>query len=156
GPGESGILAAPLIDGFEGNYFEWHGALRVDWGALVSRGTMQAARRPFESLRYGFSRGGDFYLRIDPDRRAGRGGLRGLGRDLVFRVGDDMRRLRLELDGDGNLREALLEGPKGAKTSAGRGVAASAALRKILELSVPCAAVGLVAGGTARLRIRIR
>jgi len=155
-PGESGVLCAPRIDGFEGDYFEWHGAMRVDWGALVSRGTMQAARRPLESLRYGFSRDGEFCLRIDPDRRAGQDALEGLGLDLAFRVGDDVRRLRLEFDGHGNLREALLEGPKGTKSSAARPVAASAVLRKILEVAVPCADVGLVAGGTARLRVRLR
>ena len=52
--------------------------------------------------------------------------------------------------------EALVEGRKGAGTSAPRGASARATARKILELAVPCADVGLVPGGTARLRIRLR
>jgi len=154
--GESGSVSTPRIDGFEGDYFEWHGAVRLDWGALASRGTMQAARRPFESLRYGFSRDGLFWLRIDPDRSAGERAFVGLGIDLACRVGDEVRHLHLDLDGNGDLKEALVEGPKGAGTSAPRGASVRATARKILELAVPAADIGLVPGGTARLRIRLR
>jgi alpha-amylase/alpha-mannosidase (GH57 family) len=155
-PPESGFVSAPRIDGFEGDYFEWRGAVRLDWGALASRGTMQAARRLFESLRYGISRDGLFCLRIDPDRSAGGRPLAGLGIDLACRVGDDVRRLRLDLDANGDLDKAVVESPHGTGAFPPRVVTASAVARKILELAVPCADVGLAPAVTARLRIRLR
>ncbi|OLC55404.1 MAG: hypothetical protein AUH92_02220 [Acidobacteria bacterium 13_1_40CM_4_69_4] len=155
-PGEPGVLLEPHIDGFEGDYFEWRGAARLEWGALVTRGTMQAARRPLESLLYGFTRDGMFCLRIDPDRRAGTRPFAGLGLDLTFRLGEAMRHLRLELNDRGDLEEARLDGPKGAEPPAPRAPAARAVARKILEMAVLCGDVGLGPGVAAGLGIRMR
>jgi len=154
--GENGVLPEPRIDGLEGDSFEWRGALRIEGGRLASRGAMQAARRPLESLRYGFTPDGTFCLRIDPDPQAGARAFAGMGLDLSFRAGETARRLRLELDESGDPKEIILEDPKGGPEPAARGVPVRAAARTILEMAVPCDAVGLGPGTTAGLGIRLK
>ena len=153
--GEAGLLLAPRIDGFEGDYFEWHGALRLEWGVLASRGTMQTAQRPLESLRYGVSRDGEFCLRIDPDARSGPAGFAGLGLDLSFRAGESARHLRLDLDDKGDLKDVVLEVPKGVPHSASLGAPVRAVARKVFEMAVSCQTLGLEPGMTVGLRIRL-
>jgi alpha-amylase/alpha-mannosidase (GH57 family) len=145
-PVESVLPHAPRIDGFEGDYFEWHGAARLEWSALASRGTMQAARRPLEALRYGFTRDGWFCLRMDPVPGTSARAFAGLGIDLAFRIGEGVRHVRLELDDMGDLKRGQPDADGSAR----------AAARKILEVAVPCAGIGLAPGQTARLRIRLR
>lgn len=156
GSGAPGILTAPRVDGHEGDLWEWRGARRIGWSALDSGATMQRADRPIESLHFGFTRAGLFCLRLDPDPQSGARRLAGLRLDLAFRVGDGVRHLRLDLDERGDLRSSGLDGPGGTGGAAPGVPRLSAAVRAILELTVPCEVVGLEPGTTAGLRISLR
>ncbi len=168
-PGE-GELAEPAswldprIDGFEDNFFEWYGAVRLSWTSLSALSTMQRSSRPVESLRFGFSRSGEFLLRLDPQhpdpaRPGRRPAFAGTGLDLSFRVGERTHRLLLDLGESGDLKSASLlpavpengRPPFEPLPSRARAVA-----RKILELSVPFQEVGLIPGQRAGLLVRLR
>ncbi|HEU4403033.1 MAG TPA: hypothetical protein VFT43_13115, partial [Candidatus Polarisedimenticolia bacterium] len=101
-----------------------------------------------------------FLLRLDPARHAEAPGFARFGIDLSFRVAGQTRQLLVDLDDRGDLRLARLltllpDG--GDETAAAAGDSqARAAGRKILELAVPSAEVGLVPGEPAGLLVRLR
>jgi len=142
-PPEPGGWLDVRVDGFEGDFFEWRGAVVLAAPSLDVPAAMRRAWRDVETMRYGFSRVGEFFLRFDPDRRAGPGSFAGLGVDLVFRCGEQTRRVRLLLDDRGDLKDVV---PAGVR----------AAARKIFELAVAGEIVGLVPGCTAGILIRLR
>lgn len=162
---EAGDLAeptawiSPRIDGFEGDFFEWRGAVLLAWASLSASASMQRAERGIDSLRYGFSRDGEFCLRLDPDPGAGAPAFRGLGVDLSFRLGEGAVHLCVALDERGDLEKAHVcagtvrdEGP----CADARPTSARAAARKVFEMAVPCREVGLEAGSGAGLQVRLR
>src|SRR2546425_1074642 len=106
--------------------------------------------------RYGVSRGGEFCLGIDPDAGSGPAGFAGLGLDLTFCAAESARHLRLDLDDKGDLKDVVLEVPKGVPHSAALGAPVRAVARKIFEMAVSCKALGLDPGMTVGLRIRLR
>jgi hypothetical protein len=105
---------------------------------------MRRAQRPIESLRFGFSPGGEFCLRLDPGRRAGPGILAGLVVELRFARDDgDAREMTIVLDETGDLREAT---PPSVRARA----------RKIFEMAVPAGDAGLQPGRSVSLSVRVR
>ncbi len=149
----------PRIDGYEGDLFEWRAAVRLTRADLSAPAAMQRARRGVESLRYGFSRQGDFFLRLDAGPDAGPGAFGGAVLELSFRCGEHTRHLRVELDEPGDLRQARLGSSETAVGESGveaRPCAVRAAARKILELAVPASALELPAVRTAGLLVRLR
>ncbi len=162
---EAGYLAEPAafiepcIDGFEGDFFEWHGAVQLIWTSLSAGGSMQKGVRAVRSLRYGFSRGGRLFVRLDPDTGAGPAAFALLGADLSFRVGERAVHLCVDLDEHGDLKTAhLCEGAmqEGVPCARPLPTAAEVRARKIFELAVPCGEVGLPPRHTAGLLLRLR
>jgi alpha-amylase/alpha-mannosidase (GH57 family) len=134
----------PVIDGYESAYFEWYGADRLDWPALVPGAAMQRAHRPIESLHFGITPRGDLVLRLDPGREAGPAVLRGLRIDLRFaEPGSGTREASALLDDAGDL---VAGSPQGLRA---RG-------RKVLELVLPAEDVGLRPGATVILSARLQ
>jgi alpha-amylase/alpha-mannosidase (GH57 family) len=149
---------SPTLDGFEGDFFEWVGAEAIPWSRLSPSSTQERAKGPLDSLRFAFSRKGDFLLRIDPPDASPPGHFASLRIEVTFRgSGEATAGIALELDEKGDLRAARrMETP--ADGSAGRSSGtsgAAAAARKIFEMSVPSAETGLNPGESALLRIRI-
>jgi hypothetical protein len=100
---------------------------------------------------------GEFVLRMDPPYREGPGPFKGVALDLVFRTAEEPRHVSVMLDEEGNLREArrwrrssednvVTPEPSGAR----------AALRKILELSVPAEETGFTPGQRASFQIKMK
>jgi alpha-amylase/alpha-mannosidase (GH57 family) len=150
---------APAIDGYEGDYFEWQGAVRLRWTALQAGSSMQRSSADLESLRYGFSAAGDFFLRLDPDPRRGHELFPALGLDLLFRHGERTLTVCFELDARGDLKRArrcAAGAPTVEPSAEFRPSAARAAARKILELALPAKELDLPAGQTAGLQVRLR
>lgn len=153
------VWLSPRIDGFEESFFEWEGAASFGWAALSPTSTLQRAERPLDSLRIGFSRSGEFLLRIDAGPQGAKPSFAGAGLHLSFRTGDHTRQLRVQLDESGNLRCATVSGPTAqgaAEGNPGRPSSTAAAARKILELAVPCEEVGLRQGERAALLVTLR
>jgi alpha-amylase/alpha-mannosidase (GH57 family) len=168
-PGD--LFLDPRVDGFEGSFFEWRGALVLPAVALGSASTMQQARRRIAALHAGFTRDGDLALRLDPDSDEGPAIFRGLGLDLAFRSERGVRHLSIDLDLNGDLAGARVgpEAPVGPETRDGadagagrrpaRGRAARtarAAARKILELRIRCDETGLRPGEPAGILVSLR
>jgi len=150
---------SPEIDGFQGDFFEWDGAVEVAWADLTPGSSMQRARRLLDSLRFGFSRTGEFLLRIDPGSQSEKGGFAHFGLDLAFRAEKTNRHLSVDLDGSGDLRETSLRGAAREEGEAGMPAHASsarAAARKIFELAIPAEEVGLHPGVRASLQVHLR
>jgi alpha-amylase/alpha-mannosidase (GH57 family) len=150
---------SPAIDGYEGDYFEWQGAVRLLWTDLQAGASMQRSEAGIESLRYGFSEAGDFFLRLDPHPRHGPALFRGLGLDLLFRLGERALRVRVELDEHGDLKEArrcAASDPGLEPCVEMLPSAARAAARKVLELSLPAGEIELPPGSTTGLQIHLR
>jgi len=158
-PLEVPVWLSPAIDGFERDFFEWEGAIRVEWTALARRSSMERAQRPLEALEFGFSRQGEFLLRLDPSAGSGPEFFKGLGLELIFRAESEPRHLSLAMDDQGNLQQARWwRGlPAGEEAEAFHELSqARVAARKILELAVPSEEVGLVPGRRATFQIRLR
>jgi len=156
-PLEPPVWLTPSIDGYESHFFEWEGAVRIEWAALQRRSTMERSRKWLEAVEFGFMEGGEFVLRIDPAEREGRSLFKGLALDVVFRASDEPRHLSVTMDDEGNLREAR----RWQRSAQDNVVApepsrAQAAARKILELSVPSEESGLVPGGRASFQIKLK
>jgi alpha-amylase/alpha-mannosidase (GH57 family) len=150
---------APTIDGYEGDYFEWQGAVRLRWTALQPGASMQRSSAGIESLRYGFSAAGDFFLRLDPDPRHRHALFPRLGLDLLFRLGERTLRVCADLDERGDLagaRRCAADAPGLEPCAELRPSAARAAARKILELVLPAGELDLPMGQTAGLQIYLR
>jgi hypothetical protein len=153
-------LIAPVIDGYEGNFFEWCGAVAIDGDDLAPASSMQRARRPFECLRYAFSPRGEMVLRVDPGPGAPAASFAGASVELAFRSGDRLRQVSLDLDERGDLRQARRrEGSAapapGAPAGRGSRSTARAAARKILEVAVPLEETGLEPGAEGILVVRL-
>ncbi|MCI0656167.1 MAG: glycoside hydrolase family 57 protein [Acidobacteria bacterium] len=150
---------SPVIDGFETHFFEWESAIRVDWPALTRRSTMERSQRWLEALEFGFSREGEFVLRIDPAGADGGEIFKGLGLEVTFRAGSEPWHLTLAFDDEGKPREARRWSGAGAGekvVSAAQPSRAQVAARKILELSVPSGDVGLMPGQRATFQIKLK
>jgi alpha-amylase/alpha-mannosidase (GH57 family) len=149
----------PGIDGFEGDFFEWHGAVRLSWSTLADHATMQRSTAPVESLQFGFSRSGEFLLRLDPPGAGPRPPFAATSLDLSFRSAESTRRIVLEVGDSGDLLSARLveESPDGEPAGAGsRPSRARAVSRKILEAAIPLEEAGLPPGSRGGLLIRLR
>jgi len=156
---EPPVWLTPRIDGFESNFFEWEGAIRVEWAALSRRSAMERSQRSLEALEFGFAPEGDFLLRIDPDPVfAGNDLFKEAGVDVTFRAGSGPKRFSLTLDGEGNLKTASWLAGTPAD---GRGASdparsdARAAARKILELAIPAPEMELPPGRRATFQVRL-
>jgi len=133
-----------IVDGYESAYFEWCAAPPLDWAGHGPDAAMRRAQRPIESLRFGFSPGGEFCLRLDPGRRAGPGILAGLVVELRFARDDgEAREMTIHLDERGDLRQAT---PPSVRARA----------RKIFEMAVPAGDAGLQPGRSVSLFVRVR
>jgi len=133
----------PVIDGYETGYFEWYGATRLDWSALVPGSTMQRAERPIDCLRYGVTPGGDLVVRIDPGRGAGAAVLCGARVDLLF-----------VRPGTGTL-EATAVFDEHGDPAPGSSSGMRARARKVIEIAYPADAAGLLPGGAVILFVRL-
>ena len=159
GLAEPAVWLDPRIDGFEGNYFEWQGSLRLSWAAWSADTTMQRAAPLVESVRIGFSRAGDLLLRLDPPPRMKQPAFAGMGIDLVIRAASGARQISVDLDDRGDLRQARLHRvtpEEGAAPGPSRPSMARAAARKILELLVSADEVDLRPGECAGILVRLR
>ena len=153
------VWLAPVIDGFETNFFEWESAVRVEWAALARRSTMERSQRWLEAVEFGFTRQGEFVLRIDPSGPAWGEFFKGLGLELTFRADAQPRHLSVAIDEQGNARPARrwTSAAAGEKVvSAGEPSRAQVVARKILELSVPSEEVGLKPGTRATFQVRLK
>jgi alpha-amylase/alpha-mannosidase (GH57 family) len=150
---------APKLDGYEGDFFEWEGAVRLRWPRLSPSSTQERSKALFEAIRLGFSRAGDLFLRIDPPAGANSGYFGNLWLTLELKGSAVMKAVALELDSGGNLRQVLREDlPRAAgAASAGPGKpsGAKAIARKIFEMAVPGDETGLAPGEEAELRIAL-
>jgi hypothetical protein len=157
---EPPVWLTPRIDGFESDFFEWEGAIRVEWAALARRSAMERSRPPIAALEFGFTPAGDFLLRIDPPTaKTGNDWFKEVAVELTFRSEADPRHLSLELDEAGNLAGASwLTGSPAAAGDAGSAApsGAQAAARKILEVAVPAGELGLTQGRRATFQVRLR
>jgi alpha-amylase/alpha-mannosidase (GH57 family) len=156
---EPGTWLRPRVDGFENDFFEWEGAIRLDWASLVHPSAMQRSRAPVLSLHIGFTREGAFVMRLDPAPAAGPPFAAGLEVDLGFRSGSSVRHVEIRIDGKGELVEARRweSAPgKGGAPAVREASAARAAARKILEASVPAQETGLAPGDRPSLLVRLR
>jgi alpha-amylase/alpha-mannosidase (GH57 family) len=159
GLAEPSAWLSAVIDGYEGSYFEWQGAVRLAWNDLCAPSTMQRAACLVDSLRFGFSQAGEFLLRLDADATAGTAAFAGLGLELSFRVGERVQHVCVDLDERGDLKRAGLckaSGPGPGAGADGRPTSARAAARKIFELAAPTAELGLAPGQRAGLVVRLR
>jgi alpha-amylase/alpha-mannosidase (GH57 family) len=156
-PLEPAVWLSPAIDGFESHFFEWEGAVRVEWAALARHSTMERSKRWLEALEFGFARGGEFLLRIDP-AADGSALFAGLKMEVIFRAEESAAHLSLVLDGEGNLaRTSLRDGNKGSDgSSPERASRAQLKARKILELAVPADEARLAPGRPASFQIKLR
>jgi hypothetical protein len=160
---EAGLLEpltwlSPVVDGFEGDFFEWDGAETIPWSRLSPASTQERARGLLESLRFGFSKEGGFQLRMDPPQSSPAGYFARFRVHLTFKgAGEATRRIGAELDEKGDRAQAWIEpAPEEAPAGAGRSPSSlSLAARKILEMAVPAEETGIVPGERAVLRIRI-
>jgi hypothetical protein len=133
-----------VVDGYESSYYEWCAARALEPGGAGEEAAMRRARLPIESLRWGVAPGGEFCLRLDPDRRAGPGVLAGLAVELRFASAESgAREVSVSLDERGDVIDAK---PASVRARA----------RKILEMTVPAADAGLVPGRPATLSVRVR
>ncbi len=157
GPLEPFAWLSPALDGYEADFFEWEGAEPIPWSRLSPASTLERARAPLESLRFGFSREGALLLRIDPPAAAAPDYFAGCLVNLSFRGnGETTRRIEVELDGKGDLKGARLEGGAPEEGPAGSGASAAVAVaRKIFEMGVPAAETGLMPGDRAVMRVRL-
>ncbi len=163
--GAAAIFSGPVdwlrvtIDGYEGDYFEWQGATMLASSALHASGAMQRAGRTVASLRFGFTRGGEIVLRLDPDPQTPLPVWADLGLDLSFHGGGETRQISVDLDERGVARPArlyLAVPQEGTAALSPRPSRANVAAGKILEISVPAEEAGLRAGRRAGLRVRLR
>ncbi len=158
-PPQPAIQLSPRIDGFESDFFEWEGAIRLAGRALERRGTMERAQRSVEALEFGFAHAGEFVLRLDPAPGKAASLFGAAGVQVTFRTGPESRHLTLALDEAGNLKSAKRwsGAPEADKSIAAfEPSRARAAARKILELAVPSEEAGLVPGGRATFQVRLR
>ena len=153
------VWLSPVIDGFETHFFEWESAIRVEWAALIRRSTMERSQRWLEAVEFGFSEGGEFVLRIDPSGANAADFFKGLGLEVIFCADSRPWHLSLEFDDEGKPREAR----RWSSAAAGEKVVsapepsrAQVAARKILELSVPSAEVGLIPGRRASFQVKLK
>ena len=150
---------SPVLDGFEGDFFEWEGAEPIPWSRLSPASTLERAQGLLESLRLGFARGGEFLLRMDPPPAGGPGYFGGLRIHLFFKgAAESTCRIAVDLDEKGDLRAARREGAapeEGGLEVGERPSAAIAVARKIFEMAVPSGETGLKPGERASLRIRL-
>jgi hypothetical protein len=149
---------SPVLDGFEGDYFEWEGAVAIPWSRLSSASTQERARGLLDSLRFAFSREGKLLLRMDPPPASGPRYFAGLRIVLSFKGEEESaRRITVDLDQLGDLKEVRIEmASKAGAPEIGRGASAfAAAARKILEMAVPFGEAGLHPGERVVLRIQI-
>ena len=158
-PAEPAVWLSPPLDGFESHFFEWEGAIRVEWAALIRRSTMERSQRWLDALEFGFAKDGEFVLRMDPSAGNGKNLFKGLGVDVAFRAESQLVHLSLAMNKEGNLQEARRWRDPAAgepKAIAPEPSRARVAARKILELSVPSDEVGLTPGRHASFQIRLR
>ncbi|HEV8337919.1 MAG TPA: glycoside hydrolase family 57 protein [Candidatus Polarisedimenticolia bacterium] len=150
---------APKLDGYEGDFFEWEGAATLRWPRLSPSSTLERSKALFEAIRLGFSRTGDFFLRIDPPAAANSGYFGNLWLTLELKGSGAMKAVALDLDEAGNLRQALREDlPREvgvAAAGSGRPSGATAMARKIFEMAVPGGETGLKPGEEAEIRIAL-
>ena len=158
-PPEPAVRLSPEIDGFESDFFEWEGAIRLTGRALQRRGTMERAQRSVDALEFGFAREGEFVMRLDPAPGQAVSLFGAAGVQVTFRSGPEPRHLALALDEAGNLKSARRwsGAPEGEKAAASfEPSRARAVARKILELALPSEEAGLIPGGRATFQVRLR
>ncbi len=140
------LLFSPTLDGRETTFFEWQGSGLYRPGQ--SRGSMFGGAQAFALLRFGFDLTA-LHLRLDPaesaDRAAEVGNL--LRVEVVAR--DRQLEVDFELRPDGALRAGRASG-RAAGNAAGL-----AAMREVLELSIPFAALGLAPGDKVALAVHV-
>jgi hypothetical protein len=137
---------SPVIDGFEADFFEWLGAVRIPWKSLWGASTMQHSQEPVSSLSFGFSDQGVFFFRVDPAADHGPNPFAGFQLKITIKTAADARDLVVRLDPD-------------TKIEAVEGFARFApviGVKKIFEFSIPYTELGLQSGGSASLIIEVR
>ena len=128
---EPTALIRPVIDGREGDFFEWYGAGVHRPGR--GRGAMFGAAPPFTALLWGFDET-SLYLRLDPDGEPDAPRPDRLRVTLLGARGPV--RVEFPLVADGVARPGVLDGRE-----AGRAV-----LLRIVEVGIPLADVGVQPG----------
>lgn len=142
---------SPKIDGFEGDIYEWQGALRVPWSSLTSSGTMHRLWRPIRSLAIGFSEAGAFLLRLDPYDYPAKEDLKSLKLELAFRAEETVRKIRIQLNESGDLAKAELFAEETVFPTMAKAIS-----RKIVEIEFPCEEVRLLPGRASVLLVTLR
>ncbi|MFH1017967.1 MAG: glycoside hydrolase family 57 protein [Pseudomonadota bacterium] len=136
---------SPKIDGYEADFFEWLGAVRIPWKSLWGTSTMLHSQAPVQSVHFGFSDQGVFFFRIDPVANGGPDPFSNFELKVTVKTADT-RELTLRLDAEGKI----------ANVEGFNRFAPVLAVRKIFEFSIPYVEFGMQPGGSASFIIEIR
>ena len=138
------VLFTPTLDGRETTFFEWQGSGLYRPGQ--PRGSMYGGAHAFGLLRFGFDLGA-LHLRLDPGRVVARGPPRwGTSCASSWSAAAGRWRWTSSCRPTGSVRDGRAAG----------GVAAGqAAFLDVLEVSIPFAALGLVAGDKVSLAVHV-